>query len=62
MIDPEAGAALPEDPHRDNGHRTFTHTLVFNVGVGIGIAALCNAFMEGLATIRRRFCLAVARQ
>lgn len=33
-----------KDPHRDNGHRTFTHTLVFNVGVGIGVAALCNAF------------------
>lgn len=24
------------DPHRINGHRTFTHTLLFNVGVGIG--------------------------
>lgn len=33
-----------KDPHRDNGHRTFTHTVVFNVGVGIGIAALCSAF------------------
>lgn len=35
---------MRKDPHRDNGHRTFTHTMVFNVGVGIGVAALCNAF------------------
>jgi membrane-bound metal-dependent hydrolase YbcI (DUF457 family) len=35
---------MRKDPHRDNGHRTFTHTLVFNVGVGVGVAALCNAF------------------
>jgi membrane-bound metal-dependent hydrolase YbcI (DUF457 family) len=24
------------DTHRQNGHRTLTHTLVFNVGVGVG--------------------------
>jgi hypothetical protein len=32
------------DPHLHNGHRTLTHTLVFNVGVGVGVAALCNAY------------------
>jgi membrane-bound metal-dependent hydrolase YbcI (DUF457 family) len=32
------------DPRRHNGHRTLTHTLVFNVAVGIGISALCNAY------------------
>jgi membrane-bound metal-dependent hydrolase YbcI (DUF457 family) len=32
------------DPRRDNGHRTLTHTLIFNVAVGVGVAALCNAF------------------
>ncbi len=30
------------DPHRDNGHRTLTHTLVFNIAVGAGVAALCD--------------------
>src|SRR6476660_3559005 len=25
---------LRHDPHRENGHRTFTHTILFNVGVG----------------------------
>jgi membrane-bound metal-dependent hydrolase YbcI (DUF457 family) len=29
------------DPHRDNGHRTFTHTLPFTVGVGFGVFELC---------------------
>ncbi len=29
------------DPRRDNGHRTFTHTLPFNVGVGFGVFELC---------------------
>jgi membrane-bound metal-dependent hydrolase YbcI (DUF457 family) len=29
------------DPHRDNGHRTFTHTLPFNVGAGFGVFELC---------------------
>jgi membrane-bound metal-dependent hydrolase YbcI (DUF457 family) len=24
------------DPHRENGHRTFTHTIIFNLGVGVG--------------------------
>src|SRR5690349_5058497 len=32
------------DPHRDNGHRTFTHTLPFNVGVGVGVFELCLHF------------------
>jgi membrane-bound metal-dependent hydrolase YbcI (DUF457 family) len=32
------------DPHRDNGHRTFTHTLPFNVGVGLGVFELCLHF------------------
>ena len=32
------------DPHRDNGHRTLTHTLVFNLAVGAGVAALCTRF------------------
>jgi membrane-bound metal-dependent hydrolase YbcI (DUF457 family) len=29
------------DPDRDNGHRTFTHTLPFNIGVGFGTFQLC---------------------
>jgi membrane-bound metal-dependent hydrolase YbcI (DUF457 family) len=33
-----------EDPHRHNGHRTFTHTLPFTVGVGFGVFELCLHF------------------
>ena len=29
------------DPRLRNGHRTFTHTLPFNVGVGFGVFELC---------------------
>jgi len=29
------------DPRRDNGHRTFTHTLPFTAGVGVGVFELC---------------------
>src|SRR5258706_3114359 len=29
------------DPHLHNGHRTFTHTLPFNVGIGFGVFELC---------------------
>lgn len=29
------------DPRRHNGHRTFTHTLPFNIGLGIGVFELC---------------------
>ncbi len=29
------------DPDRDNGHRTFTHTLPFNAGIGFGVFELC---------------------
>ncbi|MGC9665663.1 metal-dependent hydrolase [Planosporangium sp. 12N6] len=32
------------DRRRDNGHRTFTHTLPFNVGVGFGVFELCLHF------------------
>jgi len=35
---------MKHDPHRDNGHRTLTHTLVFNVAVGAGVSALCTEF------------------
>ena len=35
---------LRKDPDRDNGHRTLTHTLVFNVALGFGTAALCARF------------------
>jgi membrane-bound metal-dependent hydrolase YbcI (DUF457 family) len=35
---------LKHDPRRRNGHRTLTHTIVFNLGVGYGTLALCNAF------------------
>ena len=35
---------MRRDPRRDNGHRTLTHTLIFNIAVGIGVSALCNAF------------------
>lgn len=29
------------DPHRHNGHRTFTHTLIFNVALGYGVFEAC---------------------
>jgi membrane-bound metal-dependent hydrolase YbcI (DUF457 family) len=32
---------LSRDPHRDNGHRTFTHTLPFTGLIGWGTTALC---------------------
>jgi membrane-bound metal-dependent hydrolase YbcI (DUF457 family) len=32
---------MRRDPHRDNGHRTFTHTLPFTLGVGFGVFELC---------------------
>ena len=32
---------LSRDPRRDNGHRTFTHTLPFTALVGWGTTALC---------------------
>jgi membrane-bound metal-dependent hydrolase YbcI (DUF457 family) len=32
---------MRRDPRRDNGHRTFTHTLPFNLGVGFGVFELC---------------------
>ncbi len=32
------------DPHRDNGHRTLTHTVPFAVLVGWGTGALCDRF------------------
>jgi membrane-bound metal-dependent hydrolase YbcI (DUF457 family) len=33
-----------KDPSRHNGHRTFTHTLAFNVLVGFGVFELCSYF------------------
>jgi membrane-bound metal-dependent hydrolase YbcI (DUF457 family) len=35
---------MRRDPHLHNGHRTFTHTLPFNIGVGIGVFELCLHF------------------
>jgi membrane-bound metal-dependent hydrolase YbcI (DUF457 family) len=35
---------LSHDPHRENGHRTLTHTLPFTVLVGWGTTALCTKF------------------
>ena len=35
---------LSKDPHRRNGHRTFTHTLPFTFLVGWGTTALCAAY------------------
>lgn len=35
---------LRRDPHRENGHRTFTHTLPFAVLIGWGTTALCAHF------------------
>jgi membrane-bound metal-dependent hydrolase YbcI (DUF457 family) len=31
------------DPHRHNGHRTFTHTMPFTIGAGFGTTWLCAA-------------------
>lgn len=33
-----------KDPHRENGHRTLTHTLLFNIAAGAGTTALCARF------------------
>lgn len=35
---------LSRDPHRNNGHRTLTHTIPFTVLVGWGTTALCAAY------------------
>lgn len=35
---------MKKDPERDNGHRTLTHTLVYNVAVGFGTVELCLHF------------------
>ena len=35
---------LQHDPKRDNGHRTFTHTLPFTVLMGWGATYLCTQF------------------
>lgn len=35
---------LSRDPKRENGHRTFTHTLVFAGLVGWGTTALCTKY------------------
>ncbi|WFE27999.1 metal-dependent hydrolase [Solwaraspora sp. WMMD791] len=35
---------LSKDPHRNNGHRTLTHTIPFTVLVGWGTTALCAAY------------------
>jgi len=35
---------LRHDPHRHNGHRTLTHTLLFNIGVGVGTWQLALHF------------------
>ena len=35
---------LRGDPHRENGHRTFTHTLPFAALIGWGTTALCAHF------------------
>ena len=35
---------LSRDPHRNNGHRTLTHTVPFTLLVGWGTTALCAAY------------------
>jgi membrane-bound metal-dependent hydrolase YbcI (DUF457 family) len=35
---------LRHDPHRHNGHRTFTHTLPFAALIGWGTTALCTDY------------------
>ncbi|HET6211840.1 MAG TPA: metal-dependent hydrolase [Micromonosporaceae bacterium] len=35
---------LSRDPHRENGHRTLTHTLPFAILVGWGTTALCARY------------------
>lgn len=35
---------LSKDPHRNNGHRTLTHTIPFTVLVGWGTTTLCTAY------------------
>ncbi len=32
------------DPHRHNGHRTFTHTLLFNLALGFGVFEACTHY------------------
>jgi membrane-bound metal-dependent hydrolase YbcI (DUF457 family) len=35
---------MRRDPRRHNGHRTLTHTWLFNVGLGFGVGELCARF------------------
>jgi membrane-bound metal-dependent hydrolase YbcI (DUF457 family) len=35
---------MRHDPHRENGHRTLTHTLIFNIAVGVGTWQLALHF------------------
>lgn len=35
---------MKRDPQRHNGHRTLTHTWLFNIGLGVGVGALCARF------------------
>ncbi|GLY07430.1 membrane protein [Actinoplanes sp. NBRC 101535] len=37
---------LSKDPRRNNGHRTFTHTIPFCVLLGWGTSALCEKYGE----------------
>ena len=39
-----SASRMPRDPRRTNGHRTFTHTLVFAGGIGWGTALLCAEY------------------
>lgn len=40
---------LKKDPMRHNGHRTLTHTWLFNVLLGLGVAKLCEEFEKPAA-------------
>ena len=35
---------MKRDPRRHNGHRTLTHTWVFNLGLGAGVGWLCTRY------------------
>ncbi len=51
---------LKKDPQRHNGHRTLTHTWLFNAGLGVGVAELCQHFGKPAAVSVLFFTLALA--
>lgn len=48
------------DPHRHNGHRTFTHTLVFNAALGYGVYEALTHWGKPAVLVTLFLCFAFA--